>query len=147
MANTSHVQFPEEVPARERELGITPDPATEKLRDYNFCRWCDPPLSIAFLRPICCCVAYLAWQLPLCSHALALVCCHHPRATPCGRLAVHAGVTTIPPSAFFSKENKLESLASGYARFAFCKGDDVIKAAGQAVTDFLTKGKDAATPK
>jgi len=47
----------------------------------------------------------------------------------CRWLTREIGVGAIPPSAFFSKENA--HIAEKYARFAFCKREDVIDAAAE----------------
>jgi kynurenine aminotransferase len=45
----------------------------------------------------------------------------------CYWLAKEIGVVAIPPSEFYSKENR--ELAADFARFAFCKSDDVLEQA------------------
>lgn len=47
----------------------------------------------------------------------------------CRWLTEEIGVAAIPPSAFYCDENK--ELAANYARFAFCKTDDVLRDAAQ----------------
>jgi aspartate/methionine/tyrosine aminotransferase len=47
--------------------------------------------------------------------------------TVCRFLTEHVGVAPIPPSAFYSNENK--HLPAQYARFAFCKQDSAIEEA------------------
>lgn len=42
----------------------------------------------------------------------------------CRWLSFNAAVTPIPPSAFYSESNK--ELGSNFARFAFCKEDDLL---------------------
>jgi len=45
----------------------------------------------------------------------------------CRWLTEHVGVGAIPPSAFYSDKNK--NIAKNFARFAFCKRDDIIELA------------------
>jgi len=45
----------------------------------------------------------------------------------CRWLTIEVGVAAIPPSAFYSKENK--HLAANLARFAFCKSDETLQEA------------------
>jgi len=47
----------------------------------------------------------------------------------CRWLTTTIGVAVIPPSAFYSKENGF--LGKNFARFAFCKRDDVMDAAAE----------------
>jgi kynurenine--oxoglutarate transaminase/cysteine-S-conjugate beta-lyase/glutamine--phenylpyruvate transaminase len=47
----------------------------------------------------------------------------------CRWLTEEIGVAAIPPSSFYSEENK--HLAGNYARFAFCKPDDVLQEAAK----------------
>jgi len=47
----------------------------------------------------------------------------------CRWLTEEIGVAAIPPSAFYCQENK--HLAANYARFAFCKPDDVLEEAAR----------------
>jgi N-succinyldiaminopimelate aminotransferase len=47
----------------------------------------------------------------------------------CRDLPVRAGVTAIPPSAFYSKEHR--HMARNLVRFAFCKRDEAIREAGE----------------
>ncbi|CAM0142834.1 arylformamidase [Umbelopsis sp. WA50703] len=49
----------------------------------------------------------------------------------CYWLAKEIGVVAIPPSEFYSKENR--ELAADFARFAFCKSDDVLEDAVKAL--------------
>ncbi|KAG2182957.1 hypothetical protein INT44_005938 [Umbelopsis vinacea] len=49
----------------------------------------------------------------------------------CYWLAKEIGVVAIPPSEFYSKENR--NLAEDFARFAFCKSDDVLEEAVAAL--------------
>src|SRR5690606_4556694 len=44
-------------------------------------------------------------------------------------LITEIGVACIPPSAFFSPEHKY--ITKNHVRFAFCKNDDTLKAAGE----------------
>ena len=47
----------------------------------------------------------------------------------CLALIEHAGVAAIPPSAFFSPKNK--AIGQQFARFAFCKTDELLREAGE----------------
>jgi aspartate/methionine/tyrosine aminotransferase len=49
---------------------------------------------------------------------------------------VHAGVCGIPPSSFYSAENK--ALAKDYVRFAFCKDDADINEAMKRLKENVT---------
>jgi len=50
----------------------------------------------------------------------------------CRWLTEEIGVTAIPPTSFYSPQNK--HIAENYARFAFCKRDDVIEQAHQRLS-------------
>jgi kynurenine aminotransferase len=49
----------------------------------------------------------------------------------CYWMAKEIGVVAIPPSEFYSPENR--GLAENYARFAFCKTDETLDAAAEAL--------------
>jgi len=58
----------------------------------------------------------------------------------CRWLTKEIGVAAIPPSSFYAEETK--HLAANYARFAFCKPDEVLQQAAQRLLkcrDFLKK--------
>ncbi|EGC36025.1 hypothetical protein DICPUDRAFT_78310 [Dictyostelium purpureum] len=52
-------------------------------------------------------------------------------------LTTEIGVTTIPPSAFYSDENA--KLAENFVRFTFCKDDDSLKKAGEQLLNIKSK--------
>jgi aspartate/methionine/tyrosine aminotransferase len=53
----------------------------------------------------------------------------------CRWLTRDIGVAAIPPSAFYSTEH--QSLAANFARFAFCKKDETIRAGGERLKQNL----------
>jgi len=53
----------------------------------------------------------------------------------CRFLTTEVGVTAIPPSAFYCKEH--QHLVAGYARFCFCKTDDMLDEADKRLTKLL----------
>ncbi|KAJ3169427.1 Kynurenine--oxoglutarate transaminase 3 [Geranomyces variabilis] len=59
----------------------------------------------------------------------------------CRELTEHALVTAIPPSAFYSAENKADLAAAGrLARFAFCKNEEMLDDAGAKLKAYFKKG-------
>jgi len=54
----------------------------------------------------------------------------------CRWLTTNIGVAAIPPSAFYSVENGF--LGKNFARFAFCKRDDVMDAAAERLQKLKT---------
>ena len=57
----------------------------------------------------------------------------------CRYLAIEGGVIAIPASPFFSDANK--HLGADYVRFAFCKGDDTLRLAGDKMDSLFNGGK------
>ncbi|KAJ1544119.1 Kynurenine--oxoglutarate transaminase 3 [Nowakowskiella sp. JEL0078] len=58
----------------------------------------------------------------------------------CKQLTVEAGVTAIPPSAFYKSGSKdADEVAGGLARFAFCKTSEMLDEAGKRLEKYFEK--------